>query len=69
MRTNWTMKLSQQMVMSNPKLRKNENNTAACVSFKKKISSITTKQTLKNIIYLKLSLVCIYMELFPRVQI
>ena len=36
MRTNWTMKLSQQMVMSNPKLRKNENNTAACVSFKKK---------------------------------
>jgi len=29
------MKLSQQMVMSNPKLRKNENNTAACVSFKK----------------------------------
>ena len=35
MRTNWTMKLSQQMVMSNPKLRKNENNTAACVSFKK----------------------------------
>ena len=68
MRTNWTMKLSQQMVMSNPKLRKNENNTAACVSFKK-ISGITTKQTLKNIIYLKLSLVCIYMELFPRVQI